>query len=473
MGESGLGNPEGFVPLAEWLAGLAVVEREIFFFAAFWLVLGALDELAVDLTWIYLRLTGRIRTEKAGDAPADLSGLTAVFIPAWHEASVLATTIEQIGQAWPQPQVRLFVGVYANDPGTLTAARIGAADDSRVRIVVLDRAGPTTKADCLNFLYHTMEDDEARRGEKYRAVILQDAEDMVHPAGIGVIDRELDQVEMVQLSVQPAIAPSGRAVSGHYADEFAESHGKAMIVRDALGLDLPAAGVGTAFQRGMLDLLASQDSAGPFAQDSLTEDYELGFRIRQIGGSSRFVRARDARSQLIGTRSYFPNTLGTAARQKARWIHGIAFQGWDRLGWTGSWANRWMMLRDRRGPLAALVLSAAYLLFAIEMVLIVSGTPRADYAGMQPWVLVITAFLTLSLVWRTLWRAAFVTRDYGWREGGWSMLRIPIANVIGIMAGCRALAAYVGSLLGHRLFWDKTLHDAHPALIAGPGPLHR
>jgi adsorption protein B len=51
-----------------------------------------------------------------------------------------------------------------------------------------------------------------------------------------------------------------------------------------------------------------------------------------------------------------------AVRQKTRWIHGIALQSWDRMGWMGRPVDVWMALRDRRGPLVALVLGAAYAL---------------------------------------------------------------------------------------------------------------
>lgn len=456
---------EALAPLAEWLRWLSVIERELLLFAAFWLVLGALDELAVDLVWLWLKTTGRANTRLTGEAPERLSGRTAVFIAAWDEAEVLAMTLTQVSHAWPQADLRLFVGIYRNDAATLAAATSGAANDPRVRIVVLDRDGPTTKADCLNGLYRALERDETRHGEGFRTVILQDAEDMVHPAAIGVIDRAIGKAAMVQLPVRPAIAPGPRFVSGHYADEFAESHAKMLVVRDAMGLDLPSAGVGCAVERGMLGLLVPQGADGPFAADSLTEDYEIGFRIRRMGGRSRFLRLRDADGRLIATTSYFPDMIGPAARQKARWIHGIAFQGWDRLGWTGSCANRWMMLRDRRGPMAALVLAAAYLLLTIEALLLATGTPHADYSAMAPWLRLFAMFLMVSVLWRAAWRAAFVAREYGWREAGLAVLRIPVANVIGIMAGWRALAAYCGNLRGATLRWDKTAHPAHPAAL--------
>ena len=41
-------------------------------------------------------------------------------------------------------------------------------------------------------------------------------------------------------------------------------------------------------------------------------------------------------------------------------VGGIAFAGWDRLGWAGGLGERWLRMRDRRGPLAALLLVAGY-----------------------------------------------------------------------------------------------------------------
>ena len=40
---------------------------------------------------------------------------------------------------------------------------------------------------------------------------------------------------------------------------------------------------------------------------------------------------------------------------------------------------------------------------------------------------------------------------------------VPFANIIAIMAGRRAFAAYVATLLGARPRWDKTVHHVHAA----------
>jgi bacteriophage N4 adsorption protein B len=48
------------------------------------------------------------------------------------------------------------------------------------------------------------------------------------------------------------------------------------------------------------------------------------------------------------------------------------------------------------------------------------------------------------------------------------VLRIPIANVISIMAGRRALMAYMRTLGGAEVSWDKTSHASHPATLDAP-----
>lgn len=335
--------------LIQWLA---LVEHELLLFAAAFFLWGALDEFAVDLTWISLKLTGRAKTEEISRAALTarpLSGRAAVLIPAWQEAQVIEFTVAHALAAWPQRDLRIFVGCYANDPDTAEAVRRGAGGDARVKVVVHERHGPTTKADCLNTLYAALERDQQHCGYHARMVVLHDAEDMVDPAALAVFDRALEHAEFIQLPVLPEVQASSRWVGSHYCDEFAEDHGKAMLVRQALAAAVPSAGVGCAIARPVLRFMAAGGD-GPFSVDSLTEDYELGLRIKAAGGRTRFVRARGEDGRLVATRACFPGRVDQAVRQKARWIHGIALQGWDRLGWHGGIGERWMRLRDRRGP---------------------------------------------------------------------------------------------------------------------------
>ncbi|MBS0255466.1 MAG: glycosyl transferase family protein [Proteobacteria bacterium] len=464
------------------LGWLQLIERELLLFALFWFLIGMIDELAIDVAWLWLRATGRIPTRHVPipEQAPPLRGPWAVFVPAWHEAEVIGATVAHMLRAWPQQECRLYVGCYRNDRATIAAVIAGAGaagGDARLRLVIHDRDGPTTKADCLNRLFAAMVADEGRAHQRFRGVVMHDAEDMVHPLGLPVIDRGLDTADFVQLPVRPEPHPAGRWIAGHYCDEFAESHAKAMVVRDCLNAGLPGAGVGCGLSRTMLDYLAlvrmDEGATGPFAAECLTEDYELGLLVARGGGRSRFLRLRDAEGALIATRSLFPTGLTAAVRQKTRWIHGIALQEWDRLGWSERPVEIWMSLRDRRGPLTALVLAAAYALLVVEGVLQagrLAGLPGWDAPGPARSPLLVTLGLVslAGLLWRALVRAAFAWREYGWREGLCSVLRIPIANLVAIMAGRRALLAYLRSLASGVVVWDKTAHHLHPASLAPP-----
>ncbi|NBW76795.1 MAG: glycosyl transferase family protein [Sphingomonadaceae bacterium] len=452
------------------LEAVLLAERELLLFAGFWIAVGLIDELAIDLSWLWLKLTGRARTRTlpAGYGDAPLAGPLAVFIPAYAESAVIGVTIRHLLKTWQQDALRLYVGCYRNDPATLAAAVAAAAGDPRLRVVLVDAAGPTTKADCLNRLYAALQADEGRGARRFRGVILHDAEDMVHPAALQAIDAALGAVDFVQLPVRPVCVSGNTWIAGHYADEFTESHAKTMVVRNALGLALPAAGVGCGLSRGALDRLvalqAEHGQAGPFSPEALTEDYEIGLILSNGGRGSAFLRLRAADGSLVATASCFPSTLAAAVRQKTRWIHGIAFQGWDRLGWSARPLECWMALRDRRGPLTALVLAAAYALLAIDAVLVlgqlgalVPSVPLTETHRL------LLALGLIGLAWRALFKVLFVGQEYGWTEGLRAVLRIPVANVIAIMAGRRALLGYIRSLGGQPVGWDKTEHFAHPA----------
>lgn len=127
-----------------------------------------------------------------------------------------------------------------------------------------------------------------------------------------------------------------------------------------------------------------------------------------------------------------------------------------------------MRLRDRRGPLTALVLAAAYLVIVIWAVLFVAE--RAGWHDPAPLsrALVVLLWINLaSFVWRAVFRFGFTAQAYGWVEGLRAIPRIPFANVIAIMAGRRATAAYLRSLLGGAVRWEKTPHPVYAtALLA-------
>ena len=446
------------VPL---FGGVDFIMREAGLFAAAGFLVLGLSDLAVDLLWLAHRMgrLGRPVPALADLPPPVRPGRLAVFVPAWDEAAVIGEMLRTAVSAWGGGDWRLYVGTYRNDPSTIAAAAAVAASEPRIRIATGEEAGPTTKADCLNRCWLALLADEVREGRLAKAVVLHDAEDVVHPAELRLFDGLIERFEFVQLPVIPLIHPDSRWLGGHYADEFAEAHGKEMVVRGALGAGLPSAGVGCAFAREALGNLAAGRGGLPFDSDSLTEDYELGLRLAEAGGRRAFVRVAGEDGETIATREYFPGTLDASVRQKARWMTGIALSGWDRLGWSGGLAERWMRLRDRQSLLAAILLGAGYL--ALALWLILKGWQGAGGAGPEPlpaFLAVLVAINSGLLAWRLAIRAGFTAAAHGWREGLRSVPRMAVGNLVAVLAAAAALSRYRALRRGGRPRWDKTAH---------------
>ena len=442
---------------------LTELTAELALFAAVGYLLFAFDDLVVDLIYFLRRgwraviIYSRYPKMFAGDIPAPMRpGWMAILVPAWDEANVIAPMLRATLERFGPSDFRLFVGHYRNDPATRAA--ILSVGDPKVIAVDVGVDGPTTKADCLNRLYSALVAHESKAGRPAKAVVLHDAEDVVHPLELKLFDRLIEYGGLVQLPVVPLTDPDSPWVAGHYADEFAEAHMKELVVREAVGAAIPLAGVGCAIERVALSRLAARHDGRPFAGDSMTEDYEMGLRLGAIGVKTMFVRipAAPGSRAVVASRGHFPATIDAAVRQKARWIGGIAFAGWDQLGWRGGLGERWMRMRDRRGPLAAILLLAGYasaLLWAQIAFAAALGAPIA--VPVSPLLATLLWLNGWMLGWRLLMRAGFTAAAYGPAEGLRSVPRTVVANLIAVLAARRALMAH--SAGGARL-WDKTRH---------------
>jgi adsorption protein B len=280
----------------------------------------------------------------------------------------------------------------------------------------------------------------------------------VHRFELRIFDGLIDRAAVIQLPVLPLPDPDSRWIAGHYCDEFAEAHIKELVVREAVGAAIPLAGVGCAIARRPLAKLAALQDGRPFAGNSMTEDYEVGLRIGELGLKTMFVRipAQPGERGVVASRGHFPATLGSAVRQKARWLGGIALAGWDRLGWSGGIGERWMRVRDRRGPLAAVLLLAAYgaaLLWSQIWLAEALGAPI--HARLDPWLVTLLVVNGWLLAWRVLMRAFFTASAYGWRQGLLSVPRMVVGNVIAMLAAARAVSLHLG---GGAKRWEKTRH---------------
>jgi bacteriophage N4 adsorption protein B len=396
----------------------------------------------------------------------------AVFIPAWDEADVIADMLLATLARYDHSSTRIFVGVYPNDPAT--AAAVDSINNPRVHRVVTPKEGPTSKADCLNALWHALPRIEAslQDGWRAQAILLHDAEDLVSPFEPGVISYWIRHAGMVQLPVIPLVVPSSPWISGHYLDEFAEAHGRDMVVRSWLGAGIPGAGVGCAFDRSVLHLAEKARGGLPFHVTSATEDYELALSLNRLGVKQRFVRLAHSPylRTPVGTSAYFPATFETAVRQKSRWQRGIALQGADEQGWQGNWASRWFLLRDRKALICAwlnLLTLAILSLWSLYWLWLLLDTNAVHYAALVEANSLSALFLWLNggfALYRSVVRAIFVGNTYGWRQALLSIPRQMIAHSVNVCASARAIQIYLKARTkGKNAAWEKTRHHFPPS----------
>lgn len=456
--------------------------------AALFIAISSLDDIFIDLCywWLIFYRWAFIRKKYK---PLDVEQLyvkeekpLAVMVPAWQEEAVIRQMVENTVRTYDYKNYKIFIGVYRNDPATQAAAKSAAKNYPQVEIVTVPNDGPTCKADCLNWLLQGIILYEKNSGTPFSGVVMHDAEDVVHRFELKLFNYLIDRIDFMQLPVFSLEVPWNKLVAGHYLDEFAESHSKELLVREMLIGQVPSAGVATCISRRAIDGLVRKNENLVFNTDSLTEDYDLGFRIKELGMKQIFLRygimatvrltspftgrVRTVRQiDYVATREYFPDSIRASVRQKARWIVGIAFQGWAFVGWRGNILTRYMLLRDRKVMLTAILACAAYFLFVNLIIL-----------KIMSWLFPDTyAFPTLVETWTFLWwliifnisfllnriahRILFTSKIYGWEQGLLSIPRIVVSNIICFLAVFRATRIYATHLLtGARLTWEKTFH---------------
>jgi len=105
----------------------------------------------------------------------------ALFVPAWQEGGGVNKMAEYASRICIYERYDIFIGVYPNDPETIQCVDKLSAVNSRIHKVVVPHAGPTSKADCLNWIYKAMRLNEVPGVREYKVIALHDAEDVLHP----------------------------------------------------------------------------------------------------------------------------------------------------------------------------------------------------------------------------------------------------------------------------------------------------
>ena len=399
-----------------------------------------------------MRKATRVPTPAERDAARERR--IAIFVPLWHEHAVTGQMLERTVSTLNYAAYDIFVGVYPNDELTLRAVTEAARQHPRIQVAMLPHPGPTSKGDCLNWVFRRMQEYEAASGARYEIVVTHDAEDVVHPESLRLISWFAADYAMVQIPVLALPTPGREITHGIYCDEFAEYQLKDIPVRQALGGFLASNGVGCGFDRMALERLAEKRQGRIFDPDSLTEDYENGFQLHAMGCRQIFVPVRFENGAPVATREYFPRRRKAAARQRSRWIAGIVLQGWERHGWRTAWRQRYWLWRDRKGLVGNL-------LSPLTNVAYVYGVAsRQSLASAPRWIgplfactLGIAAFQVGMRIWTS-------SRIYGWKFASVAPLRVFCGNWINFFATLKAIRLFAGARLrGAALRWQKTEHS--------------
>lgn len=438
-----------------------------------YVLLSALDDLWMDVLWLRRLAFGRHTgcPNRATGEPA-----IAVMIPLWGESTVIGPMLDHNLGAIDYSNYEVFVGVYCNDDATREAVAAASRRHGRVHLAEVPHDGPTSKADCLNWIYQRILLHEEEHGRRFALVVLHDAEDLIHSRSFRMIARYAAQADMIQIPVLPLPTGILEFTHGLYCDDFAESQAKDLATRVELGGFLPGCGVGTAFRREALELLAERDANQIFHPGSLTEDYDTGCRLRRLGCRQMILPLILSEGAPIATREYFPKTQSAAVRQRSRWIAGNALQAWERFGWGRDmplrWVQCWFFWRDRKGlwgnPLS-LACNALLAYGALSWTLnAIAGWEWMLGAQMRSSgsLFALTVVNAILLAERMIVRSFASASLYGIPFGLLAPVRTLWGNWINTRATMRALWTYTYAKCRNQpLRWLKTEH-AYPTRTA-------
>jgi adsorption protein B len=452
-------------------------------------LISGLDDLFFDL----LFFASKAVTWSGGNARHRLPGLEemaekpeqpfALMFPAWQEHEVIRRALLNTISNIDYHNFHVFVGTYVNDSETQREVEEVMRLHANVTQLIVPHPGPTSKADCLNWIVRGIREYQVEHGVRFAGVILHDAEDVVDTLSLKLFNWLMPEWDLVQIPVISLERSWWNLVGGHYMDEFAEAHCKEMHVREWFAGIVPGAGVGTGYSMRALDAAAAAVDSDCFATDSLTEDYEFSYRIHQLGMKQTFVRFPVERSvprwsfmhrrprlvsrrDFITTREFFPDLFWASVRQKTRWVIGIALQSWKKFAWQGDWRVRYLYFRDRKalftqqfmalGYIVALGLISLQISTALFPDHYIFAPPFEDDSALWDLFYINVALFVNRLAHRHFWTC----RIYGWSQLPLILPRYLVANVINYVAVTRATWRYLKHLrTNERIGWDKTAHS--------------
>lgn len=264
-----------------------------------------------------------------------------VLIPAYNEAGSIGATIDAIlNQTRPADQVIII-------PNGCTDATAQIARTYPVTVLELPRL-EHRKSEALNTAWQL-------HGRDADIVICHDADTVLPPTAIEEWEHEFNTVPLFGGSTskftvqQPGFL--GRLQKAEYASNI------------QMGLDRGwtnvLAGAGAAFSGEILrEVAAREDRVGPWSYESAVEDYELTYRIREIG--FRTIVSPTVRAYTDGM-----STVPALWNQRMKWQTGT-LQDLIRFGWNPLTRGDWLAQSK------AVLIPAVRVLWVAVMVLAVA-----------------------------------------------------------------------------------------------------
>ena len=144
--------------ITDILAGYLVWTKAMLYMAAFLIIVSSLDDAFIDIYYwcrriyrefkVYRRF-GHLTVEQLREKPEQP---LAIMVPAWQESPVIAKMIDNAVSTFEYTNYVIFVGTYPNDPDTGREVELVRERYPNVHRVVTPHDGPTSKADCLNWV---------------------------------------------------------------------------------------------------------------------------------------------------------------------------------------------------------------------------------------------------------------------------------------------------------------------------------
>jgi len=460
------------------------------FFTVIVLFISGLDDFFIDIYyWVRRWFKASLKEEKYPNiSTKELLDYPeqplALMVPAWDEAAVIEKMLLNTLKTFQYDKLHIFVGTYPNDMATQEKVDKVTAIHKNVHKVVNKTPGGTTKADCLNNVIEYIFDYEQRTGINFTTITYHDSEDIVHPMELKLANYLIvaEKKDLIQIPVVPLTTNPLNFNGTHYQDEFVETGFKDMLVRESISGYVPSCGVATSFSRKAISTLSRVNQGLVFNTQSLTEDYDIGYRLLKEGLNLSFVtfplsvrkkvktwfgttKEKEVEEYIV-SKGYFPTKFVQAYRQKSRWMVGIIFQGNRDIGWPKGLGLKYILYRDRKAVFTHFANFFAYIIMFNLIYLSLSyrfndsAWHFPEFIPEESWLWTLIYFNAIFLSSRFLHRFYFVNKFYGFWSALLSIPRLIWGNIVNLFALSRAFLQYKNATQQTKeVKWDKTDHE--------------